>query len=249
MNNKKIKITVVTVSYNSADDIRKTILSVINQTYPYIEYIIIDGRSSDDTLEIIGEYKNKISRLVSEPDNGIYDAMNKGIDLSSGDYIIFMNCGDVFASEKVISDMAEKIEDGDAVIYGNVVRHTLSMDYIDYPKPLEFFSKGMPLDHQSVLARSNLLKENKFSLDYKIISDFVQLRQLYTEGYNFKYFNETIAIRDHTKGETYSNWEKIGVKELAKYFGYDKTIRFRVSHKYHLFKNKIMKALFSHKHR
>ena len=237
------KITVVTVTYNSVNEIRKTILSVINQTYLDIEYIIIDGGSTDGTLKIIKDFDKKISILISEPDKGIYDAMNKGIDLASGDYLIFMNSGDVFASENVISDIIEKIEERDDVIYGNIVRHTSVMDYIDYPKPLDFFSKGMPLDHQAVFVRSCLLKDNKFSLTYKIISDFVQLRKLYTEGYNYKYINEIIAVRDHTKGETHDNWEKTGLKELARYFGYDKTVRFKLSHSYHLFKHKIINAL------
>lgn len=93
---KKLKITVITVVYNGIDYIEDTILSVINQDYSNIEYIIIDGKSDDGTMDIVEKYATKISYWVSESDNGIYDAMNKGIKVATGDWIIFMNCGDYF---------------------------------------------------------------------------------------------------------------------------------------------------------
>lgn len=240
----KLKITVVTVTYNSVNHIRETIHSVINQTYPDIEYIIIDGGSKDGTLEIINEYISKISVLVSEPDKGIYDAMNKGVDLANGDYVIFMNSGDIFYDYNVISNMVDKIS-GEDVIYGKVIRHTTMMDYIDPPKPLEFFSIGMPIDHQAVFVKTNLLQENKFSLQYKIISDFIQLRNIYFNGAIFKNIDIIIAIRDHSYGETHDNWERVGLKEMAQYFGKDKTFRFILSHSYHLLKNKLLKYFLS----
>ena len=103
----QVLISVVTVSYNAVSTIEQTILSVINQTYPHIEYIIIDGGSTDGTVDIIKKYADKIVYWVSESDKGIYDAMNKAIDVASGDYVNFINAGDKFCSlhilEKVMS--------------------------------------------------------------------------------------------------------------------------------------------------
>ena len=103
MNNSKI--TVITVVYNCHDTIEATILSVINQTYDNVEYIIIDGGSKDGTVDVIKKYQDQINYWVSEPDEGIYEAMNKGIDKASGDWINFMNSGDSFTSDKVLNSI------------------------------------------------------------------------------------------------------------------------------------------------
>ena len=103
MNNPKI--SVVTVCYNAVDLIEETILSVINQTYRNVEYIIIDGASTDGTVDIINKYRDKIAYFVSEPDKGIYDAMNKGIKVATGEWLNFMNAGDVFSSNTIVSEV------------------------------------------------------------------------------------------------------------------------------------------------
>lgn len=97
-------ISIVTVSYNAVDTIEETIQSVLGQDYEAIEYIVVDGGSTDGTVDIIKKYSDKLSYWVSEPDNGVYDAMNKGITVASGQWINFMNSGDCFFSNHVLSD-------------------------------------------------------------------------------------------------------------------------------------------------
>ena len=94
-----MKVSIITISYNAEKTLEQTIKSVINQTYKNIEYIIIDGGSTDNTLNIINNNEAKITKWISEPDKGLYDAMNKGAELAQGDYLIFMNAGDTFVDE------------------------------------------------------------------------------------------------------------------------------------------------------
>lgn len=102
------KISVITVVYNDKEGLEKTIQSVLSQTYDNIEYIIVDGGSTDGSVDIIKKYQNRIGKWISEPDEGIYDAMNKGVGLSSGEWLNFMNAGDVFCDNKVLDCIFEK---------------------------------------------------------------------------------------------------------------------------------------------
>src|ERR1700741_2610648 len=110
------KLSVITVVFNNLRDIERTMLSVLNQTYPNIEYIVIDGLSNDGTLDIIRKYRDRI-KLVSEKDNGIYDAMNKGLNMATGDYVLFMNSGDEIYATDTVSKVFATTEDAD-IYYG-----------------------------------------------------------------------------------------------------------------------------------
>lgn len=116
-------LTVVTVVFNGEAQLAKTIESVVAQDYEQLEYIVIDGGSTDRTLEILQRHAGQISVVRSEPDRGIYDAMNKGARLASGQFILFMNCGDVFASPKAVSSAVQAIDElGEQVIFGSWIR-------------------------------------------------------------------------------------------------------------------------------
>ena len=129
----KNKITIITVTYNCKTNIEATISSIISQDYSNIEFLIIDGRSCDGTLEILEKYKNRIDFLVSEPDNGIFDAMNKGIERATGDFILFMNSGDTVVNNHVLSLINFDKEYG--VIYGNMVINVRNKKLECKPEP------------------------------------------------------------------------------------------------------------------
>lgn len=155
----KPKITVVTVCYNAAETIEKTILSVVGQTYNNIEYLIIDGGSKDDTLAIIKKYESNISKWISEPDKGIYDAMNKAIKMATGEWINFMNAGDCFAT----NDVLEKIFNDEIP---NNVKFLYSDNYYIDPDGRKTFAKHdhtIPsILHQSSIYRKELHYEYGF---------------------------------------------------------------------------------------
>ena len=120
MNSILPTFSIITVTYNAGKVLEDTIQSVISQTYRNVEYIIVDGNSKDNTLEIIGKYPKHVSKMVSEPDKGLYDAMNKGIRMATGDYLCFLNAGDKFHEKETLQQIAETLKDKDLpdVIYG-----------------------------------------------------------------------------------------------------------------------------------
>ena len=117
---EKPKISVITVCFNAAHVLEKTIISVVNQTYPNVEYIVVDGGSNDGTLDIIKKYETQIDKWISEPDNGIFDAMNKGIRMASGEWLNMMNAGDFFFSKESLSEVfSEDIPESAKFLYSD----------------------------------------------------------------------------------------------------------------------------------
>lgn len=157
-------LSVITVVYNNAADIERTLLSVINQTYPHIEYIVIDGASTDGTLQIIEQHKNKIATLVSEKDKGIYDAMNKGLAKATGDYVIFMNSADEFYSTDTVANVFATASDAD-IYYGEtemIGENNQSLGQRRHKAPENFswrdFKYGMSISHQAIYIKRALVK-------------------------------------------------------------------------------------------
>ena len=191
---EKTKVSVITVCYNAVGVIEKTIQSVINQTYDNVEYIIIDGASTDGTVDIINKYIDKISFFVSEPDNGIYDAMNKGIDLSTGEWINFMNAGDEFADNKVVEDIVNGIKGEYDVLFGNSLQ--CNNGIIRQRKGKIKQGEFPTLGHQSTFVKTALMKEWRFDVKYKICADFDFLYKLYKQGYQFLYIDRDVDLFD-----------------------------------------------------
>ena len=172
--NDNIKISIITISYNEKLSIKNTILSVINQTYYNKEYIVIDGGSTDGTLEIIKKYSPKIDVFVSEPDKGIYDAMNKGIDFASGDYCIFMNAGDVFVNDNVLTKSAPYFRSS-LDVYNGFTYYVHKGRIKGYRKPptkvdLSFFYCSS-ICHQSSFIKTSLLKKYHYDDNCRYVAD------------------------------------------------------------------------------
>ncbi len=188
-------ITVVTVVFNDEQNIASTIESVLNQNYPNLEYIIVDGNSNDNTLSIINNYKNQITKIISEPDKGIYDAMNKAISAASpkSSYINFMNSGDTYYDHKTLHKLKAYFGKGD-LIYGNTYLILKKKEMKWCPiKPPEIW-KRMPFSHQSLFARTELLKKNKFNIKYKIAADYDFIYGSYINSHNFVDTGLDIAV-------------------------------------------------------
>ena len=173
--NSNPKISIITVVFNSKNYIEDTIKNILSQTYKNIEYIIIDGKSTDGTVEIIKTYQDEISVWVSEPDKGLYDAMNKGIRLATGDYILFINSGDklfdITTIEQVFSKPIADVYYGDTVII-NTNDQEIGLRRLRPPEKLSFksFRKGMLVCHQSFIARRELVPN--FNLNYRFAADY-----------------------------------------------------------------------------
>lgn len=188
-----MKISIITIVLNDKQNIGKTIQSVLTQNVER-EYIIIDGGSADGTLEIIEKYKDNIDILISEKDNGIYDAMNKAVSLSSGEWICFINSGDKIYSKDTLQSIEHKLSKDVDVFYGDwEVRYKNKSRKAKANKKLDDIWKGMIFSHQSCLVRKETLLKNPFNINNSIAADFELFYSLFKQGYNFQYIPITIA--------------------------------------------------------
>lgn len=197
-----MKISIITVCYNSASTIRDTLESVCSQRYDNIEYIVIDGASKDATLDIISEYKGSISTLLSEPDKGIYDAMNKGIKLATGDYVGILNSDDVFSGPSTIEDLVTFLKANPAcdAAYANlvfvkrdntdVVTRTYSSASFS-PWKIRF---GFMIPHPTFYARRGLFEQHgDYKTGYRVSADFELMTRFITRGIKLARHDSTMV--------------------------------------------------------
>ena len=193
-----MKIGIVTINLNNKNGLEKTIQSVLSQTYTDYEYIIIDGMSTDGSVDIIKKYSDKISFWVSEKDNGIFNAMNKGIDACSSEYMLFLNSGDYLFSDKVLEDVYKELDCD--IVYGNEEkRFKLGIKNIqkipDVVDGKYFFENFLP--HQSTFIKTSLLKEKKYREDYKMLGDWVFLKEsIVDNNASYKHLNYVVSSYD-----------------------------------------------------
>lgn len=229
------KFSVITVTYNAGKVLEDTIQSVVFQTYRNVEYIIVDGNSKDNTLEIVDKYRNRISQVISEPDKGLYDAMNKGIQLATGDYLCFLNAGDEFHDNETLQKIVHTLKGKELpdVIYGETAivdeeGHFLHMRRLSAPQTLTWksFKQGMLVCHQAFFARRELAVKFPYNLRYRFSADFdwcIRIMKKTKCLHNTRltlidYLNEGMTTRNH----------KASLKErfriMAKHYGWLSTI-------------------------
>jgi glycosyltransferase involved in cell wall biosynthesis len=235
MNHPHPKFSIITVTYNAEKVLEDTIQSVIFQTYRNVEYIIVDGASKDHTLEIVNKYHNRINKVISEPDKGLYDAMNKGIQLATGDYLCFLNAGDKFHDSETLQKVVHTLKDQELpdVIYGETAivdeeGHFLHMRRLSAPAHLNWksFKQGMLVCHQAFFANRKLAINHLYDLQYRFSADFDWCIRIMKKAkclHNTRltlidYLNEGMTTKNH----------KASLKErfciMAKHYGLISTI-------------------------
>jgi glycosyltransferase involved in cell wall biosynthesis len=229
------KFSIITVTYNAEKVLEDTIQSVIFQTYRNVEYIIVDGASKDHTLEIVNKYHNRINKVISEPDKGLYDAMNKGIQLATGDYLCFLNAGDKFHDSETLQKVVHTLKGQELpdVIYGETAivdeeGHFLHMRRLSTPAHLNWksFKQGMLVCHQAFFANRELAINHLYDLQYRFSADFDWCIRIMKKAkclHNTRltlidYLNEGMTTKNH----------KASLKErfciMAKHYGLISTI-------------------------
>ena len=173
-----MKISIITIVKNCETLIEQTIKSVVNQTFTDFEYIVIDGGSTDNTLSVIESYKKKITKVVSEPDNGISDAFNKGILLAKGDWLLFLNAGDCFPKETILTDVAPNlpVDKKISLVYGKIANVNFSGKILKVSGDCNYRKKvrwHMPFPHQATFHRKTLFeKYGLYDLSFKRAMDY-----------------------------------------------------------------------------
>ncbi len=227
-----MKVSIITIAYNSAETIEDTIQSVISQDYQNIEYIIVDGGSKDATMDIVAKYAHKISHFISEPDKGIYDAMNKGVSMASGDLVGILNSDDMYADVSVVSDIVKKIGTADA-IYADLVyvNRTQTDQIIRYWKSGKFkknaFQNGWMPPHPTFFLKKELYtKYGLYNLVLRSAADYeLMLRMVVKHHISLAYLpriitkmrvggqsNVTLKNRLKANKEDRMAWELNGLK-------------------------------------
>ena len=235
MNNPHPKFSIITVTYNAEKVLEDTIQSVVFQTYRNVEYIIVDGGSNDNTLDVVHKYQERICKVISEPDKGLYDAMNKGIRMATGDYLCFLNAGDELHENETLQKIVYTLKGKELpdVIYGETAivdeeGHFLHMRRLSTPEHLHWksFKEGMLVCHQAFFSRRELALANPYDLRYRFSADFdwcIRIMKQSKDLHNthltlIDYLNEGMTTQNH----------KASLKErfriMTKHYGWISTI-------------------------
>ena len=197
-----MKLSIITVNYNNKTGLQKTIDSVVAQTWRDFEWIIIDGGSTDGSKELIEQYQQHFAYWCSEPDKGVYNAMNKGIGRARGEYLNFMNSGDIFYSKDTLEEVfARNILNAD-MIYGDWVRiekENIVLMKAPNKVSLEFFYTDN-ICHQAMFLKSSTMKKRSYDETFQIYADWARWMEMALDGLVFQYVPVTICCFDATEG-------------------------------------------------
>jgi len=213
-----MKVSIITVCYNSESTIRDTLQSVFNQDYNDIEYIIIDGLSKDNTIKIIYEQSEKITHIVSEPDKGIYDAMNKGINLSTGEIIGILNSDDLFYNKEIVSSIANIFHKNNTIdaVYGNLIYFETEnpQKSVRYWKSVafykDFFDDGYVIPHPTLFLRKSVYDRlGSYYPYFKISSDYEFMIRAFKANNFVPFYLDKVIVKMRMGGASTKNWENI----------------------------------------
>lgn len=219
-----MKITIVTVCMNCEKEIIPTINSIKNQTYSNFEYIIVDGKSKDRTVQIANELTNDIDnvKIISEEDNGIYDAMNKAVKLAKGDYVFFLNAGDCFVDNMVLEKVANYLNSNEDIYYGNVRKKDIIEQYSYKISKFNLVYREKMICHQAIFAKRELLEEYPFEYKtYKICADRDWLIRVTEKGITSNYMRDILIADYDCNGvsSSYNKFQKESLQIAKKYGG------------------------------
>lgn len=231
------KLSVITVTYNAEHTLERTLKSVREQTYPAIEHIIVDGNSNDGTVALIHRYENERLKWISEPDKGLYDAMNKGIKMATGDYLCFLNAGDTFYDTDTVQKIFASIDEDHSpdILYGETAivddnGRFLHMRRLQAPKNLTWksFKHGMVVCHQAFIVKRELVEP--YDLSYRFSSDFDWCIRMMKKAKNI--YNTDLILVDYLNaGMTTAN-RKASLREryriMEKHYGKVSTFLYHI---------------------
>lgn len=207
------KISIITVVFNGVNQLKETIESVIHQSNQDFEYLIVDGGSTDGSIELIKTYEHQIKNWISEKDSGIYDAMNKGVQYASGDWVCFLNCGDVFVNHSILESVSTELSlcQSPDVLYGDIVVYSSDKTPTTRIAKEPCNAHKMYFCHQSAFVKTTILRQYPFDLSYPMSADFKFFKTCYQLKSRMVHLHQALVVYDRNG---ISNTRRIdGLKE------------------------------------
>lgn len=238
-------LSIIVVCFNERNRIEITLKSILKQSCKNIECIIVDGGSKDGTLDVVKVYQEKFIRVgiktkvISEADRGIYDAMNKGVENANGSWVYFLNAGDEFCGKETVEEVFASREKEDEILIGKVIFFDGYLGRTVEQSSVEGLKKDMVFCHQAVFALKKLLQNHNFDIGYKYCADYEWLLAMYLDGRNIRCIDTVVANYDGDGvSNKYADCSKKEMQQIRKKYGFteNETDVRKINHKYRLYK-------------